>query len=89
MVSLVARPSADPALADVLRTERERQQRSQESLAHDAGLTTIAIGNIERADSDPHWSTVRRVVDALGLSQAEFGRRLDEHAPHASKRRPS
>lgn len=75
----MANPSGtDAALGDVLRAERERQDRSQESLAHDAGLTTIAVGNIERGDSDPHWSTVRRIVDALGLSMQELGKRLDK-----------
>jgi predicted transcriptional regulator len=75
----VANPSGtDRVLGDVLRAQRERQDRSQESLAHDAGLTTIAVGNIERGDSDPHWSTVRRIVTALGLSMQELGKRLDK-----------
>lgn len=74
----MAASGPDPALGDVLRQERERQERSQESLAHDAGLTTIAVGNLERGDSDPHWSTVRAIVKALGLSHQELGRRLDK-----------
>jgi predicted transcriptional regulator len=46
-------------------------------VAHDAGLTTIAVGNLERGDSDPYWSTVRAIVDALGLSYKDLGSRLD------------
>ncbi len=73
----MATSGPDPVLGDVLRQERERQNRSQESLAHDAGLTTIAVGNIERGDSDPHWSTIRAIATALGLSFKELGSRLD------------
>ena len=74
----MAASGPDPKLGEILRQERESQNRSQESLAHDAGLTTIAVGNLERGDSDPHWSTVRAIVDALGLSYQELGRRLDK-----------
>lgn len=74
----MATSGPDPALGEILRKERESQDRSQESLAHHAGLTTIAVGNIERGDSDPHWSTVRAIVSALGLSYQELGRRLDK-----------
>lgn len=78
MVSGMAASGPDPKLGEVLRQERERQNRSQEALAHDAGLTTIAVGNLERGDSDPHWSTVRAIVAALGLSYKELGSRLDK-----------
>jgi predicted transcriptional regulator len=74
----MAASGPDPKLGEILRHERESQDRSQESLAHDAGLTTIAVGNLERGDSDPHWSTVRAIVDALGITYQELGRRLDK-----------
>ena len=67
----------DPQIAAVLRALRESQGRSQESLAHDAGLTVTSLARIERAQVNPTWTSVRRVVMALGVSFAEFGRALD------------
>jgi transcriptional regulator with XRE-family HTH domain len=73
------RPSnPDPRLGDELRAERERQGRSQESLAHDAGLTTNALSRIELGQADPSFSTVTRIAKALGLTRAELMRRVDE-----------
>ena len=72
------RPSnPDPALGAVLREERERQGRSQEGLAHDAGLTTNALSRIELGQSDPSFSTVTRIAKALGMSRAELMQRVE------------
>jgi transcriptional regulator with XRE-family HTH domain len=72
------RPSdPDPALGAVLREERERQGRSQEGLAHDAGLTTNALARIELGQSDPSFSTVTRIAKALGISRAELMQRVE------------
>ena len=73
------RSSADRHLASVLRTLRERSGRSQESLAHDAGITVAALARIERGQSNPSWTTVRQIADGLGISLAELGRAVDEH----------
>ena len=67
----------DPQIAAVLRALRESQGRSQESLAHDAGITVTSLARIERAQVNPTWTSVRRIVTALGVSFAEFGRALD------------
>jgi transcriptional regulator with XRE-family HTH domain len=67
----------DPDLAHVLRTLREERGRSQEALAHDAGLTLRTLQRIERAQANPTWSTVRRVVRALGVTLTEVASRVE------------
>lgn len=67
---------ADPNLARVLRAVREEQGRSQEAIAHDAGLTVTALARIERAQANPAWTTVLKILDALGLSLRELADRL-------------
>ncbi len=67
---------ADPDLARALRAAREEQSRSQESVAHDAGLTVTALARIERAQANPAWTTVLRILDALDLSLRELANRL-------------
>jgi transcriptional regulator with XRE-family HTH domain len=66
-----------PDLAYVLRTTREAQGRSQESLAHAAGISVNSLRRLEYGQSNPTWTTVRALITALGLSVAEFGRELD------------
>jgi transcriptional regulator with XRE-family HTH domain len=66
-----------PQLGVVLRELRESRGRSQESLAHDAGLTVNAFGRIERGQADPAFSSLVRIADALGVSLAELGAALD------------
>lgn len=74
----MATPSkSDTALGTVLREERERQDISQESLAHAAGMTVGALGRVERSQTDPAWSTVTAIARALKLSLQELGRRID------------
>jgi transcriptional regulator with XRE-family HTH domain len=74
------RAPADQNLARVLRTSREEQGRSQEALAHDAGLTVTALARIERAQANPAWTTVLQITGALGLSLLELAERLDAPA---------
>ena len=71
---------ADPKLAAVLRSAREAQRRSQEALAHDAGLTVNALSRIERGQANPAWTTVLQITDALGLSLSELAERLEDQA---------
>lgn len=69
--------AADPEIAAVLRALRESQGRSQEELAHDAGITVTSLARIERAQVNPTWTSVRGIVNGLGISFAEFGQALD------------
>jgi transcriptional regulator with XRE-family HTH domain len=66
----------DANLARVLRTAREEQGRSQEAVAHDAGLTVTALARIERAQANPAWTTVLQILGALGLSLRQLADRL-------------
>jgi transcriptional regulator with XRE-family HTH domain len=65
-------------LAAVLRAIREEQGRSQESLAHDAELTVASLSRIERGETNPGWTTVRQICDALGVSLSELARRIEQ-----------
>jgi transcriptional regulator with XRE-family HTH domain len=69
----------DRDLADVLRSLRERQGRSQEALAHEAGLTVATLARVERGQSNPTWTTVTRIAAALDVSLAQLGRAVDKH----------
>jgi len=68
----------DSVVGEVLRLERDRQERSQEDVAHDAGVTTGTLGRAERGDADTAWSTVSAIAAALGLSLQELGKRVDK-----------
>jgi transcriptional regulator with XRE-family HTH domain len=73
-------PATEPdrALADVLRALRERDGRSQENLAHDAGLTVKALARIERGQSNPTWTTVCSIADALGITLVQLARAVEK-----------
>lgn len=51
---------------------------SQEELAMSAGITASALSRIERGLNRPGWETVMQIVHVLGMSQLEFGARLDQ-----------
>jgi DNA-binding XRE family transcriptional regulator len=70
----------DPDLAHVLRTLREQRGRSQEALAHDAGLTLRTLQRIERAQANPTWFTVRQIARALGVPLTEIANAIDERS---------
>lgn len=62
----------DQALAHTLRRLRHEQGSTQEDLAHSAGLTVAALARIERGQVNPRWTTVGRIIGALGLNLAEL-----------------
>lgn len=67
------RTGVDPALGPTLRSVREARGIGQETLAHTAGLSIATYARLERGHVNPTWTTVRRILEALGLSLAEFG----------------
>jgi transcriptional regulator with XRE-family HTH domain len=73
-------PAAPPdrRLADTLRSLRERDGRSQEALAHDAGLTVTSLARIERAQANPTWTTVAAIAEALGISLLQLARAVEK-----------
>jgi transcriptional regulator with XRE-family HTH domain len=71
---------ADAALAEVLRELRESQGRSQEAVAHAAGVAVNSLRRVEYGQSNPTWTTVRALAVALDVSLAELGRRVETRA---------
>jgi transcriptional regulator with XRE-family HTH domain len=63
---------ADPVLAMIVRQLREARGLTQEDLAHEADLTVGSYARIERAQSNPAWTTVQRIAVALGLTVGEL-----------------
>jgi transcriptional regulator with XRE-family HTH domain len=61
-----------PALGRAIRKLRERKDLTQESVAHDAGITTATLGVIERGLSNPTWATLKAIAAALGVSMVEI-----------------
>jgi transcriptional regulator with XRE-family HTH domain len=79
---------ADPDLAHVLRALRESQGRSQEAVAHAAGIAVNSLRRIEYGQSNPTWTTVRTLVAALGISLTDLGRHLDARQRETHARHP-
>lgn len=70
-------PVADKTLAAVIRRLRHERHRSQEEVAHSAGLTTGSYVRIERGQASPAWVTVRGIAAALELSLVELARAVE------------
>ena len=68
---------ASPALAKVIRRLREQAEITQEDLAHRAGITTGTLSKIERADSNPSWTTGERIARALEVGLAELAQAVE------------
>ena len=71
---------ASPALARTIRHLREQSGATQEDLAHEAGITTGTLSKIERADSNPSWTTVERIARALRISLVELAQAVERDA---------
>jgi transcriptional regulator with XRE-family HTH domain len=65
------RSSSDPALGAVLRKLREERGLSQEALAVRAGTTAGTLARLELGQSDPSWSTICAVAEALDVRLRE------------------
>jgi DNA-binding XRE family transcriptional regulator len=48
-----------------------------EGLAHEAGITTTTLVRIEGEQTNPTWTTVRRIARALDVPMADLGRLVD------------
>jgi predicted ATPase/DNA-binding XRE family transcriptional regulator len=72
MVASAGRSPEGSRFSDLLRRHRIQAALSQESLAERSGLSVRAISDLERGvKTRPYLDTVRRLAEALGLSDAE------------------
>jgi transcriptional regulator with XRE-family HTH domain len=60
-------------LGTVLRRVREERLITREVLAVRAGLSVGTLARLELGSSDPTWSTVSAIADALRLSLRDLG----------------
>jgi transcriptional regulator with XRE-family HTH domain len=79
-----SRDDADPGaavrrelLANRVRAARAEAGLTQEEAAHRAGMQTAVYSRIERAEVDPHISTVSKIAQALGAPVTELVVGLD------------
>lgn len=57
-------------IGDTVRRERLKKALRQDDLARKAGITPTTLSRIERNESEPHVSTIRKLADVLGVSPA-------------------
>jgi transcriptional regulator with XRE-family HTH domain len=55
-----------------LRELRKQQFLTQHMLAARSGVSQVAIARIERNRAEPHFSTIHKLADALGVSPEKF-----------------
>jgi transcriptional regulator with XRE-family HTH domain len=65
-------------LGGVLRAVREERGESRERLAVAAGLTVGTLARLELGQTDPVWSTILAVADALELKLANLGKLVED-----------
>lgn len=70
-------PAPDLSLAAALKGLREQRAITQEALASSAGISVGTLARIEGGRTAPSWDSVRRIIDALGVSFAELAAALD------------
>jgi transcriptional regulator with XRE-family HTH domain len=56
-----------------IKAARKVRGLTQEDLARRAGVNLNVVGSLERGDTlDPHYSTMSKLADGLGMSVVEF-----------------
>jgi transcriptional regulator with XRE-family HTH domain len=59
-------------IGDNLKRQRVRKALTQEELARKARLTTASVARIERNETEPRMSTLRKLARALDIDPAEL-----------------
>ena len=59
-------------IGDNLKRQRVRRALTQEELARKARLTTASVARIERNETEPRMSTLRKLAKALDIDPAEL-----------------
>ena len=55
-----------------LKELREKRYLSQENLASKSGMTTSTINRLENGKQIPHFGTIRKLAEALGVEPADI-----------------
>jgi len=58
----------NPTLGVRLKQLRKERGLSQEKLALDAEVTISTLSRIERDATDPRWSTLNKITEAMGIN---------------------
>jgi transcriptional regulator with XRE-family HTH domain len=69
--------STSPAVGATVRELREARGTSREVLAVNAGLGTGTLARLELGRSDPPWSTLSAVAEALGLTMSALASAIE------------
>ncbi len=77
LVMARSRVPRDHTIGVILRAEREKRGDSQEAIAFRAGTTTGTVARVELGQSEPEWSTVIAIAEALELKLSELGARVE------------
>jgi transcriptional regulator with XRE-family HTH domain len=64
--------SAVVYIGDRLREIRTRRLLTQEELAQKSGISPSTVANIERDHREPHFRTIRKLAEALGVDPTEL-----------------
>lgn len=59
-------------IGDRLRDLRVRRALTQEELAEKADVGTNTVARLERNETEPHMSTLRKLAQALGVDPSEL-----------------
>ena len=71
-------PSSE-VVGTILRALREDRGITQEKLAYAAGVDRTFVGVVERNERHVTVNTVAFLLEALGVSWSEFGKRMDRY----------
>lgn len=58
--------------AEVLRNYRIQQKKSLEALSAETSLSMATLSNLETGKSSPRYTTIRILLDALGIPLSQF-----------------
>jgi transcriptional regulator with XRE-family HTH domain len=73
----VGRGTPDPALGAAIRQAREDAGLTQAQLAVRADLAIGTLTRLEAGTTDPSWSSLRSLREALGISLTVLGRLVE------------
>jgi transcriptional regulator with XRE-family HTH domain len=59
-------------IGEKLREARTKRLLTQEELAEKAGVSAATIVNAERNNQEPHFRTIRKLAQALGVEPTEL-----------------